>query len=96
MDPTFSEIRLDDGFDALPKQDKPKKIGNGHLQFGELVPDPPRWMSWAQRAEYYKKDLADFLGDYAGGIEEMPMSCNFKRSSRPEKKKKKSLAKPAP
>lgn len=86
----FESVKLDDGFDALPAQDKARKVSGEAFPVGERVPEPPHWMSWAQRYEYYRKDLVDFLGDYAGGIELMPMICNFpKRSSRPEKKKRK-------
>lgn len=83
-DEDFERVKLDDGFDALPIQDKPKKIGSGHLQFGGNVPQHERWMNAAERREWYRADMLDAFGaEYlAEDTANQAIYKNFKRSSR--------------
>lgn len=78
---------MDDDFEALPIQ----RDEVYELTPEQRVPEPDRWMSWAEKREWYRQDLLNTIGaEYIGkddGSDQPFMLRNMpKRSSRQKKK----------
>jgi hypothetical protein len=84
----------DEEFYALPDQGKVYGVAEGqeereayHPTYEQRVPEPERWMNWAEKREWYMQDLLDAFG--AEYISHDPKDQPFTRANLPKRSSKK-------